>query len=666
MTISGRTRLLTLAFGLLLLLGAGLALLRFKRSVDQTLTSSRQAVADRHAVYLKSKVIIPQTRSGFSLLPATLQAREGVFYRDHLFVTSNQGLLQFDLSVREVRRYTALDGLPGNHLTALVKTADAVWMAVGPQGLLNFNGSQFELFYAERASDFEVTALLALPSGELWVGTKQRGLLVFRGESAIDFTPTISARFITSLQGDHQQAAIGTFNEGAWLYRQGILTRFAKAPGESGSLLDDQVTAIAGGSEALYIGTPLGVTEIRNGKVSRNFAEGLTIHSLAIASKPMAATDQGLVSLNVAATNRLEVGQPLPAESQHTSLKKPGAGPARINSLLPFSGGWLALADAGIYYTDSLEHGGWNRFGKKDSSIRQASNADLSEPFQLADTNISALAFDQDQNLWVGYFDRGLDVFDPRGKRLIHHEDDRVFCVNHLLALPNGQMAVSTANGLAVYSGTLLRLFITEKQGLIHKAVAMTHRLGGTADRWLAATAEGISLFEGNRPVQNLFALHGLANNHVYCASSLGQRTYLGTLGGISVLEQGRIAFSWNTANSGLAANWVNGLAALDGQLFVGTYGGGIQSVDADGQWRDYSATIGRFEVNPNAMAVDGGRLYTGTLDRGVQIYETSQDHWKQLREGLPSQNVTAFGFTADSILIGTDRGLVKIQRNAF
>ena len=144
----------------------------------------------------------------------------------------------------------------------------------------------------------------------------------------------------------------------------------------------------------------------------------------------------------------------------------------------------------------------------------------MAEPFQLSDTNISALAFDQNSNLWVGYFDRGLDVFDSQGKRLIHHEDDRIFCVNHLLALRDGRMVVSTANGLAIYDGTRLHHFITEKQGLIHKAVAMTHSLGGTIERWLAATAEGVSLFEGNRPTQNLFALHGLASNHVYCADS--------------------------------------------------------------------------------------------------------------------------------------------------
>jgi ligand-binding sensor domain-containing protein len=653
-----------LAFSIIgvLLLATGMALLRFTRNVDRTLTASRQAVIDQHSVYLKSRVIIPQAKPGFSLFPARLSAREGVFFRDHLFVTSNLGLIQFDQDGREVRRYTALDGLPSNHLTALAKTADALWIAVGPQGLLKFTGAQFEFFYAERASDFEVTALLALPSGELWVGTKQRGLLVFQNDRAVEFAPAIGARFITALHGDHQQAVIGTFNEGAWVYRQGILSQFRKSAGKHGSLLDDQVTTVAGNLEAIYAGTPLGATEIRNGRTSRHFADGLTIRALTAVPKAVAATDQGLVTLNASPPQR---GQFLPAESPQRSLTQHRSAPAGINSLLPASNGWLALADSGIFSTDSLERGVWRGFSETFSE-RQAAGADRTNPFELSDTNLSALAFDQDGSLWVGYFDRGLDVFDSRGKRLLHHEDDRIFCVNHLLALPDGRMAVSTANGLAVYSGTQLQNFITEKQGLIHKAVAMTCSLGGTSERWLAATAEGVSIFEGGRPVQNLFALHGLASNHVYCAASPGKRVYLGTLGGISVLEDGRIAFSWNTANSGLAANWVNALAVLDSSLFIGTYGGGIQSVDADGRWTDYGESIGRFEVNPNAMAVDDGRLYTGTLDRGVQIYDNAQGRWQQLREGLPSQNVTALAFAAGRVLVGTDRGLVEIRKGSF
>ena len=84
------------------------------------------------------------------------------------------------------------------------------------------------------------------------------------------------------------------------------------------------------------------------------------------------------------------------------------------------------------------------------------------------------------------------------------------------------------------------------------------------------------------------------------------------------------------------------------------------------GQWTDYSAFTGPVEVNSNAMLVDGNQLYVGTLDQGILIYDLTRDRWGHLREGLPSQNITAFAIRADSLLVGTDRGIVKIERSVL
>jgi ligand-binding sensor domain-containing protein len=70
----------------------------------------------------------------------------------------------------------------------------------------------------------------------------------------------------------------------------------------------------------------------------------------------------------------------------------------------------------------------------------------------LADRNISALAVDSADRLWVGYFDRGLNIFGPELRSAAHVEDDNVFCVNRIL--PNaagGTIAVATANGLVLF-----------------------------------------------------------------------------------------------------------------------------------------------------------------------------------------------------------------------
>lgn len=643
---------------------------RFKGNVDDVLNVSRRQVADERTVYLKSRSIVPQGKAGFSMFPARLEAYAGALFQDHLFVVSNQGLLQFDYSGRETRRYSALDGLPGNRLTALAAAPNALWIGAAPQGLLKFDGSRFEYFFAERAHDFEITALLALPSGELLLGTKQRGLLVFREDRATEFTPEVQAKFITCLAGNERWLAIGTLADGLFLYRQGLLSHLQKGAGQAGTLLDDHITTIALDAEVTYAGTPLGACEIRDGEVSRCLLQGLAIRSLALGRELVAATDQGLVSLNLRGSRRDagkaperwqsgDSGRPWPAP---LPLSAAGAG---VHQVLSFQDGWLAFSADGILQADSLTNVSWRRFGQGFAPRQQPANhSQTAERFLLSDSNVSALAIDRDQRLWVGYFDRGLDLFSAQGGRLLHQEDDRIFCVNHVQPLPDGRVAVSTANGLAFYEGPTLRAFFTEKEGLIHKSVAMVHPLD--AERIVAATAEGLTIFEGGRPSQNLFVLHGLASNHLYCAASLDGRTYLGTLGGISVLQNSQILFSWNTANSGLAVNWVNAVASLQNRIYVGTYGGGVQSVDSDGQWTDFSATLGTFEVNPNAMAVDEERLYVGTLDRGFFIYDARRNQWQHEQQGLPSQNVTAFAFAAGAVLVGTDLGVVRIQKEAL
>ncbi len=652
---------------LALILAGGFGLRSLKHDVDKILKLSSQQVTDRKKVYLKSRTIIPQARRGFALLPVTIQARSGATFQNHIFVTSNQGLLQYDLGGREVRRYTALEGLPGTPATAITKTADALWIAAAPQGLLKFDGSRFEYFEAERASDFEVTALLALPTGELWIGTRQRGLLIFQGDRAMEFAPRLEAKFITCLHGNSDQTAIGTFSEGVFLFRRGVLTQLRKEPGKHGSLLDNQVTAITGDSQELYVGTPLGINEIRDTKTTRTFLEGHNIYALARASSLLAGTCQGLVRLNTRLAGASVAGRMMASSASRVVRLISGLGP--VQGLLPLAEGGLALSDLGIHQTDSLDSDRWRTFGPGGEATPWPGSdhaQDRSAPFHLADVNISALAIDRDQNLWIGYFDRGLEVFSTRGERLVHRQDDRLFCVNHVLPLPGGDVMVSTANGLAAFHGTELRHFITEQDGLIHRAVATTLPVGSAGDDLLAATAEGVTLLRGSRPLQSLFTLHGLASNRVYSAGSFGGRIYLGTLGGISVLEKSRIAFSWNTSNSGLAVNWVNAMAPLDRQLFVGTYGGGVQSVNEAGEWTDYGATIGKFEVNPNAMGTDSGKLFVGSLDRGFFIYDLATNRWQQVQDSLPSQNVTAFAFDSASVLVGTDRGLLRIRKEAL
>ena len=73
---------------------------------------------------------------------------------------------------------------------------------------------------------------------------------------------------------------------------------------------------------------------------------------------------------------------------------------------------------------------------------------------------------DHDGQLWVGYFDRGLDIVDAGLTRARHLEDQHLFCVNRIVHGPT--TAVATANGLVLFDASgQKRQVLGRDQGVI-------------------------------------------------------------------------------------------------------------------------------------------------------------------------------------------------------
>ena len=67
----------------------------------------------------------------------------------------------------------------------------------------------------------------------------------------------------------------------------------------------------------------------------------------------------------------------------------------------------------------------------------------------LTDRNISALAADATGHLWVGYFDRGLDLLDSENRPSpARRRRARVLRESHLSGCEDRRVDVATANGL--------------------------------------------------------------------------------------------------------------------------------------------------------------------------------------------------------------------------
>jgi hypothetical protein len=179
-----------------------------------------------------------------------------------------------------------------------------------------------------------------------------------------------------------------------------------------------------------------------------------------------------------------------------------------------------------------------------------------------------------------------------------------------------------------------------------------------SGDATVLATPAGLTFLDSSG-AHSLYAFHGLVNNHVYSLGAAADKVLAGTLGGLSILEGGRVTDSFTTANSSLTHNWVSAISSFGGDWYIGLYGGGVMRLTSRGEWINYPELRG-VEINPNAMISSSARVYAGTLDRGLLVFEQSTETWRFVTEGLPSKNVTALALGNDVLYIGTDNGLAR------
>jgi ligand-binding sensor domain-containing protein len=288
-------------------------------------------------------------------------------------------------------------------------------------------------------------------------------------------------------------------------------------------------------------------------------------------------------------------------------------------------------------------------------------------PQKLTSGNIAALSFAPDGRLWIGSFDRGVDVLDLQTNRARHIEDEHVFCINRIV--PDAErhtMDVATANGLVLFdtSRATERQVLTQRDGLISDQITdVAFTRSGTA----LATPAGLTFLTASG-AQSLYAFQGLANNHVYAidADPDSDRVFAGTLGGVSILDAQAVRQNITLRNSNLQRNWITAIARVpqaNGQdtWFVGTYGGGIVQMDAAGRVDTAENPLPVAVINPNAMLHTAQRVFAGTLDDGLLVYDLSTRHWTQVLAGLPSRNVTSFAERDGELYIGTENGIVRI-----
>ena len=568
---------------------------------------------------VRFQVVDPRPALAVENIPSASQFRDAAVFRGTLYLCGTSGLYGYNSAGVVSKSYRTGRELPPGELISLSATPTELAIATAGAGVLLFDGDHFRQIIPGDPHIHTFTSILGLSTGRLLLGTPSHGLLVWNGKTLEDFQPALKAAHITAMAGSDPDLWVGTLADGLWRLHAGQVDHFTS------ELPDTHVLSITLSHDSAYIGTPVGVVEFRDGRKSRNLAEGYFARSLEADDDTLAVgtEDEGIVTV------------PLFPKGEAAAF--PVTAP--VDRIFRLDG--IRYSLAGSLYRSKSPSTDWVPVLAPEKGA-------------LADRNISGLNIAHDGRIWVGYFDRGLDVADTSFDSVRHFEDDHLFCINRIAEEPGGaRTAVATANGLVMFDPSLtVRQILGRKDGLLADHVTdVLFRPGGM----VIATPAGLSL-AGADGIRSLYVMQGLVNNHVYSLASAGDLIAAGTLGGLSMLDRDAVTVNYTTANSGLKHNWISALVRVGDSWFAGTYGAGVMRLDSTGHW---SAMTPAFEVNPNAMATSGSVVYVGSLGQGLWVYS---GRWRNVTAGFPSLNVTAVAAANGYLYAGTDNGLVRFR----
>ena len=643
-TIANRGTLLSLVVLSLVVVLAGAW--RVKQQADQQLAEERARREKQNVIPFEQKLFKSISSKAIQIWQNHQTAKAIVRFNDSYFVASDGGLIELDRTGKLVRHYTVLDGLPESDLLSLAVFNSKLFIGTRTQGLVEFDGSQFRGFsWTDRTSQ-SIGALLA-DEGRLLIGTRAGGLIAFDGRQFKELTAgTEHKRLleINLLAKDGTRLFVGTFADGLWIDEADRWSHFTTEDG----LLSNRVVGVAVANQNLFVATDFGLA------VAPIAESGfLTLVTLPSLSSMALTADSLVLSKDNGETFSLRSDREISASRQVTPLRWTRAGNSTGTRLISLDNSLWLLSEEGLYRSDLDHADAFVAWGQPDRNPTLTSNL------------VSALTIDSQARVWAGNFRRGIDVLSSQGTQLAHMESETNREINSLSKDQSTILAASSAGLLRFDSNLRNTEQWSTKDGLLSNAVLQVARWDvdgeNTRNPLLAfATSKGLSLGARGK-LRGLTTVQGLPSNSLYAVLVQGRKTYVGTLGGLAVVEDGRVSQVFKDTNSKLTTNWVTALCAVGPRIFVGTYGGGLFELNGSGGMRSFASEIGRAVVNPNAMWSDGSRLFVGTLD-GALVFEPSSQQWTQVKSELPSRNVLSITGSNDYVYFGTTGGIARIE----
>jgi ligand-binding sensor domain-containing protein len=392
------------------------------------LNEMRDRVAAEGDLRISVRPFAPAIPAGLEPVGAPAVFNDAQVFDGRLFLAGPAGLTAYDADGIVAARYRVGLQLPSAPVTALAvglagdSRAPELWIGTQGQGLVAFDGRAFRQILPEDADFAKITALLPVSTGRILIGTEKAGVLVYDGSHLRAFHSSVGNVHVTALAGDDADLWVATLDHGLLHWRAGAAETLADA------LPDKTVLSLATSGDVVYAGTALGVVELRGGAVTRTLASGYFAQSLYAADRKlwMGTLEEGMLEVPLDARAARGVGLRGAEVCPGCSIKK------------------IFRMEREIY---TLAEG---------SLWRGAETVLHTEDAVLKDRNVAALAMDSGGRLWIGYFDRGLQILSPGAHdRGMEFDDDQLFCINRIVHDgARGVSAVATANGLVLFDAS--------------------------------------------------------------------------------------------------------------------------------------------------------------------------------------------------------------------
>lgn len=563
-------------------------------------------------------------------------------------------LTQYNLDV-----WKSDQGLPQNSVNAILQTHDGYLWFGTQEGLVKFNGVDFQVFDKRNTPELRsnyVWTLYEDRHNSLWVGTNGGGVSRLSNGDWTTFTTQ------QGLASDVVQALLEDVQGSMWIGTAGGLCRLIHRDSTGHS---DVFTTYRRDQDSLKSGV-FGILQDHNGIMWVNIQNQLCIFNDGefIQRPPTASViDSNISTIKEDRNGDLWIGSNgmggvwrLRKGTWKHFGSKEGMSKSVILSMLPDKDGciWIGTSGDGLYRFSKgkFEHltvqqglsdgfvrslyedregslwigtyrGGVNRM--KDGTFTAYTHSEgLSNDFVLS------VSGDKKNNIWIGTYGGGLSLLSKN--KITSFTKRNGMAGNVITSLccdKNNDVWIGTfGGGLSLYRNGRFRNFKSHAKGRNSFIISLFSDRRGRL--WIGTEGGGLEMYQ-NDEFTTYTTQEGLSNNIVtsMCGSADGSM-WIGTAGGLNRFRDGALT-SYHKSD-GLSSEYVLSVFEDDEQtLWIGTDGGGLNRFK-NGKFDVYTTKEGLFDDVAFAILDDDNGFLWMSSNKGV--YRVSKRQLNQLADG--------------------------------